>query len=198
MEIEADHDGGDREALDQDLPHEIFRRQRRERRVETQHDRAVEAGLGEQPQLRGLVAQAEDRLVRLEDGARMRLEGQHRGLAPERAGAPQRHVDHGAMAAVDAFEIADRHHRAPEGVLARRPVRYIAASDDEGRPCRRSVDHWALKAGRGRPRSRGPCRPPPGQVKPTAPAPIPAPRRRAPRGRRHSPRRPAAPCAPAA
>ena len=141
MEIEADHDRGDREALDQDLPHEILGRQTRQRRIETHDDRPVEARHGEQPQLGGLVAQPEYRLVRPEDGARMRLEGQHDGLAPERAGARQRHVDDGAVAAVDAFEIADRDHGALEGVVARRSLRYFAANDDEGRPGRRSVDH---------------------------------------------------------
>ena len=91
MEVEADHDAGDREALDQDPAHEVLGRQRRERRVEPHHDRAVEPGPGEQTQLGGLVAQAKHRLVRPEDRARMRLEGERRrAVARARGRAPAR------------------------------------------------------------------------------------------------------------
>ena len=52
-----------------------------QRRVEGQHDRAVEPGRGQQPELGGLRGEVERRLVGLEEGARMRLEGQHRRRA---------------------------------------------------------------------------------------------------------------------
>ena len=94
--------------------------ERRERRVEPHHDHAVEAGAGEQAQLGGLVAQPEHRLVRPKHRARMRLEGEHRGLAGELAPARQRDVDDGAVAAVHPLEIADRHHGAVERMVGRR------------------------------------------------------------------------------
>jgi hypothetical protein len=40
----------------------------------------------------------------------MRLEREHRGGTTERLREPDRLVDHNAVAAVHAFEIADRHH----------------------------------------------------------------------------------------
>ena len=42
----------------------------------------------------------------------MRRKGQRRRLPAERARARQRRADHGAVAAMNAVEIADRHHRA--------------------------------------------------------------------------------------
>ena len=52
-----------------------------QRRVEGEHDRAVEPGRGQQPELGGLRGEVERRLVGLEEGARMRLEGEHRRRA---------------------------------------------------------------------------------------------------------------------
>ena len=64
MKIEADDDAGDGEASDQNARDEILGRQTRQRRVEAQHDRAVEPGGGQEPQLRALVGEPEQRLVR--------------------------------------------------------------------------------------------------------------------------------------
>ena len=82
------------------------------RSVEGHDHRPVEAGGGQEPQLVGQAGELEQRLLRPEKPARMRREGQRRRRPPERAGARQRRPDHGAVAAVDAVEIADRHHGA--------------------------------------------------------------------------------------
>ena len=63
MKIEADGDAGDGEPPDQDARDEIRGGETRQRRVEAQHDRAVEPGGGQEPQLRALVGEAEQRLV---------------------------------------------------------------------------------------------------------------------------------------
>ena len=70
-----------------------------------------------------VVGETEQRLVRPEERARMRLEGQRRGRPAERLRTRLRRRDHGAVAAMHAVEIADRDHgaaRAPAG-SARRP-----------------------------------------------------------------------------
>ena len=91
MEIEADRDAGDREPVEQDALDEFLGAQRRQRRVEAQHDRAVEPGRRQQPQLVALVGEAEQRLLRPEEAARMRLEGQ-RGRRPGERAARSRAV----------------------------------------------------------------------------------------------------------
>ena len=84
------------------------------RRVESQHDRAVEPGRGQQPQFGGLVGQPEQRLAGVEESARMRLEGQRRRRPAERRARALRRRDHGLMAAMDAIEIADGDDRAAQ------------------------------------------------------------------------------------
>ena len=54
-------------------------------------------------------------VLRPQEKPRMRREGQRRRLAAERLGARARGADHGAVAAVHAVEIADRHHGAGSG-----------------------------------------------------------------------------------
>ncbi len=78
-------DGGARDAepMQQDVVDEVLGRGLRQRGVEGQHDRAVEPGAGEQAQLGALVGQAEQRLLRPEEAARMRLEGQRRSRPAE-------------------------------------------------------------------------------------------------------------------
>ena len=122
MEIEADRNAGDRQPLDQDARDEVLGRELGQRRVEPQHDGAVEPGRRQQPQLRPLVGQAEQRLVRPEEAARVRLEGERRGRPAERLGALQRSRDHGAVAAVHAVEIADGDHGAAQRVVCGRVV----------------------------------------------------------------------------
>ena len=64
MKIKADRRAADGEPLDQNPFDELLGGEAGERRVEGEHDRAVEAGRGEEPQLAGLVGQPEQRLVR--------------------------------------------------------------------------------------------------------------------------------------
>jgi hypothetical protein len=85
-----------------------------------QHDRAVEPGRGQKPQLRALVGEAEQRLVVAKKNAGMRLEGERRGSPPQRLGARQRGRDHGAVAAMHAVEIADGDDGAVERVVGGR------------------------------------------------------------------------------
>ena len=119
MKIKADRRAAHGEPLDQDPFDELLGGEAGKRRVEGEHDRAVEAGRGEEPQLAGLVGQAEQRLVRIEEGARMRLEGQRRRRPAQRLGAANGGADHGAVAAVHAVEIADGDDRAAQGVIGR-------------------------------------------------------------------------------
>ena len=55
----------------------------------------------------------------IEEGARMRLEGQRRRRPAQRLGAADGGADHGAVAAVHAVEIADGDDRAAQGVIGR-------------------------------------------------------------------------------
>src|SRR5262249_33088377 len=96
---------------------EVLRGKARQRRVETQHDRAAKPGRGQKPQFRALVGQAEQRLLGPKKTAGMRLEGERRGFSPERLGARPRRRDHGAVAAMDAVESAEGDDRAGEGVV---------------------------------------------------------------------------------
>ena len=77
-------------------------------------DDGVEAELGDQPRLHRRRRDQEQRHVRAEDGARMRLEGQHQGRHAAAPGLLASALEHGLMAAMDAVEIADRHHAAAQ------------------------------------------------------------------------------------
>ena len=130
MEIEADRRAADAQPPDQNARDEILRRRSGERRVERHDDGAVEPGGGEQAQLVALARQLEQRVLRPQEQPRMRREGQSRGLAPERLRAFLRCSDDGAVAAVHAVEIADRHHRAmqrPAVNFVARPARDMEA-----------------------------------------------------------------------
>ena len=110
MKVVADRDAADAEPLDQVMVNEILRRGAGAGLVEGHHHGAGKPGAGQQPQLGGFVGQPELRGVRAEKAARMRLE-RHRQRRPA-VGAPhpQGGGDHGAVAEMDAIEIAHRHH----------------------------------------------------------------------------------------
>ena len=114
MEIETDGRAADAEAADQNLFDEIPGRGGGERGVEFHYDGAMQPGRRQQAELVALAGKLEQRLLRLKEQPRMRREGQRRGLAAELARALERSADHGAVAAVHAVEIADRHHGAGE------------------------------------------------------------------------------------
>ena len=114
MKVVADRDAADAEPFDQVMVNEILRRGSGARLVEGHHHGAVEPGAGQQPQLAGLVGEAELRGVRAEEAAGMRLEGHREGRPAVGAAHPQGGGDHGAVAEMDAVEIAHRDHR-PSG-----------------------------------------------------------------------------------
>ena len=149
MKIESGDDAGHREALHQHALDEFAGGKIGERGVEGQHDGAVEARAGEQPQLLALVAQPEQRIVGTEIAARMRLERERRGRHRQRARAGDGLADHRAMAAMHAVEIADRDHRALERARVRRCRGRSRRTVSGRRPCG--------CAGRGC--KRLPCRP---------------------------------------
>jgi hypothetical protein len=146
MKIEADDDAGDGEPSDQNARDELGGGQTRQRRIERQHDRAVEPDSGQQPQLRALVGQTKQRLVRPEEAAGMRLEGERRRRPAERLRARQRRGDDRAMAAVNPVEVADGKHRAVERVVGRR----FATDHDERLDRLRLVGHGGANGTRSR------------------------------------------------
>ena len=133
MEVEADHRAADGEPVHQDAFDKLLGAEAGQRGVEIEQDCAVEPGRGEQPELGDLGREVERRLVRAEEGPRMRLEGQHRRRPVRRLGAPHRHGDHRAVAAMDAVEVADGDDRPVQPVEAP-PLQIgaLAAHDDEG------------------------------------------------------------------
>ena len=87
MKIEADRDAGDDETGEENAGNEVVRGEARERRVEAQYDRPAEPGRCQEPQLRALVGEAEQRPVGPKKPARMRLEGERGGRPGQRLGA---------------------------------------------------------------------------------------------------------------
>ena len=112
MEVEADRRAADAEAADQDALDEIGRRGGGKLGVEGHDDGAVEPARRQQAQPVALAGELEQRVLRAQEHARMRRERQRRRLAAERLGALERGADHGAVAAMHAVEVADRHHAA--------------------------------------------------------------------------------------
>ena len=112
MEVEADRRAADAEAADQNALDEIFRRRGGELRVEIHDDGAVEPARRQQAQLVARAGELEQRVLRAQEKPRMRRKGQRRGRAAQRLGALERGADHGAVTAMHAVEIADRHHGA--------------------------------------------------------------------------------------
>ena len=125
-EVEADRRSGNAEPAQQDIVDEILRLGLGQRRIELEHNRAGEAGRREQAQLGPFVGEAEQRLPRPQEPARMRLERQRDRRPAEQCRALLRRRDHRAVTAMHAVEIADRHHRA-----GKRGVRPGAVDDHE-------------------------------------------------------------------
>ena len=126
MKIKADCRSGHGEALDQDALDEILSGQVCQRLVEREHDGAVEPGGGEEAQFGCRVGQAEQRLAGMEEGPRVRLEGQRRRRPPKRRGPLLRRRNHRLMAAVHAVKIADGDDRAGKRLIWRAGRRGIA------------------------------------------------------------------------
>ena len=114
MEIGAHHHAANAEPPDENIGDKRFGRNIGECGVEAHHHRAVEPRAGEQPQLRRLGRQPEQGLVRPEEHPRMRLEGERQRRRAESARPRSRRIDHRAMAAMHAIEVADRDEAALE------------------------------------------------------------------------------------
>ena len=105
-----------RESVAQDGGDEVLRRDRRESLVERRQHQAIDAERGKQARLGVDRRQAEYRGLGTEEGARMRLEGErHRGHA-EAVGVGAGVGEQRLVAAMDAVEIAHRHHPALQRV----------------------------------------------------------------------------------
>ncbi len=126
MEVETDSRTADAEAADQNFFDEIPGRSGGERGIEFHYDGAMQSGRRQKTEFVALAGKLEQRILRPQEQSRMRRKGQSRGLAAELARAFKRSPDHGAVAAVHAVEIADRHHRASEH------ARLAIANDIEG------------------------------------------------------------------
>src|SRR5207237_5050646 len=85
------------------------------------------AGGGEEPQFGGFIGEPEQRLIRVEECPRMRLEGECGSRFTERERARKRRRYHGFMSAMHAVEIADG-----DGRSTQRPSRRKVAQDAEG------------------------------------------------------------------
>ena len=125
-EVVADHHMGRLQPLAQHLDHEGFGALAGQLGVEMQYEQVVDADRLEMADPDAERRQAEGRLARREELARMRLEGEHRQAGAELAGAARRGADHRLMAAMHAVEIAERHHRAARldrylGVMSKQP-----------------------------------------------------------------------------
>ena len=145
MKVVADRDAADAEPRDQIMVNEILRRGPGATLVEGHDHSAVEPGPGQQPQLVGLVGEAELRAVRAEEAARVRLEGHGESRFLTGAGHPQGRVDHGPVPQMDPVEIAHGDHGAPGDLGGRGGV------SDNGKFSRHFSDSSGILRTRARP-----------------------------------------------
>jgi hypothetical protein len=115
VEVVADHDVAGGERAGDDPLDEVVGFDAGQRRIEGQDDGEVEPEALEQPELVLEGRQAEMRLVRLKELARMRLEQDHAGRCAEPRGFFFGGAQQDLVAAVHAVEIADRQHGASGG-----------------------------------------------------------------------------------
>ncbi len=101
---------GDEHAVD-----EGHRRERGECRIEAQHHGEIEPEALEQLELEGQRGQPEVRPFRLEELARVRLEQDHPGGAPQPGRRVARHLQQRLVAAMHAIEVADGEGRTARG-----------------------------------------------------------------------------------
>ena len=133
--VEADHHVAHAEPARQHVVHELLGRLAHEMLVEGEREQLADAEFLQDAYLGPEWRQAGRRLVGSKHLARMRLEGDHAERRPELSRPLARRLDQRAMAAVDAVEVADRHHPV-QGGLRQAP---IAAVNLHGRvmPARR-------------------------------------------------------------
>ncbi|ENN88952.1 hypothetical protein RHSP_03298 [Rhizobium freirei PRF 81] len=150
MEIETGDDFGGVQPIDEDRVNELIRGALGKGAIERIFDDGVEAESFQQAGLQRRRRQAEDRMIRLEHGARMRLEGQHEGRNTAFPRNLQRATEHRLMTAMYAVKIADGDDPALESVWKRfarliamenghrlpNPLRQGAASTTSAKPVR--------------------------------------------------------------
>src|SRR4029077_7084555 len=125
MKVEADRRAADGEAVDKNALDEIFGSQFGKVGVEGQHNRAVEPGGGEQAQFGGFGSEPEQWFIGIEEGTRMRLEGERSRRLAEHARPRQGRRDHRLVAAMHPVEIADSDRRAAERFAGREIVHHL-------------------------------------------------------------------------
>lgn len=98
-------DGGDAEAGDQHIAHEILRLEARKRAVKRLDDEMVQTGFseGRGPLVQGL-DEREPASSPKQDLARVRIKGQHDGFCPFLSGLVHHPVEEGAVAEVDTVK----------------------------------------------------------------------------------------------
>ena len=111
--IIADDQGPYREFIDQDLPHKLSGRERRERRVEPQAHHAVDPAPLKLRYLLTQIRKARRRLMRREKLDRLRFKDQRAGDHMAGAGAGLQLREHGLMAQMHAVKIADGSDAGP-------------------------------------------------------------------------------------
>ena len=111
-EIIAGHHAGHAQPLHQPLRHEIRRRQCRQPGIKRHHHQPIHAKISQPiaPLRHG--GKRKGRRIRPEQPGRVRIETGHQRRAALCPRLRQRRANHGAMAAVKAIEIAQRHHPA--------------------------------------------------------------------------------------
>jgi hypothetical protein len=110
VKVVAGHDAAGMKLFDQNMLHEVFRRPAGEFGGERLLDYRVKAHVPQDRCLFTRVSKPVDRLVRLEETARMRLECQHDCRQVFLGRDFQRPLKHGLMSAMNTIKIADGHH----------------------------------------------------------------------------------------
>ncbi|KDR30251.1 hypothetical protein BG57_14905 [Caballeronia grimmiae] len=127
-EVVADHDPARVKAIDDDVLHERIRRLARECVIEMLDHHAIDAIRAQRFELVAQHRDARRRACRIEELARMRLEGHHADRQPARVGGGTHARKQRLVAAMDTVEVAD-------GQCAGRPALGIgeAAEDSHDR-----------------------------------------------------------------
>ena len=114
-EVVADHDLAHAEPAREHVVDELGGRLLPEMLGEGEREQMLDAELGEQPRLDPEGREPGRRLLRRQDLARMRLEGDHTERRAEGSGLLARAGDQRAMAPMHAVEVADRDHAVQRG-----------------------------------------------------------------------------------